>query len=181
MKKHNPVLKPKFIFNLLVIVLMFLLVGCVDEKKQKAVNISVVMDYFEAIDNRDASAMPELFAVDATQDFVGKDPLIGVEVIEANLALVLSQLQSIETEFLNLIAEKDTVLAHVKHVAVFSAGGVFKNRMGIIPPVMIFKEPTTVTWQALATFQLKGGMIVNEVIVRDELTMVKQMGTPTIN
>ncbi len=207
MKKHNIVSK-RFVLNLLVMTLIFSMVVCSNvysansahtakklefkarlksfnlyraKKAKTDANIDIVLAYFDAIDNRDASTMPELFAVDATQDFVGKDPIIGVEAIEANLALVLSQLESIETEVLNIVAEDNTVGIHVKHVAVFPPGGAFKNRDSVVPTLMVFEEATTIIWQAMATFEIESGKIIEEIIVRDELSMLMQMGPLTID
>ncbi len=183
MEKINVAVNFHSVLMLLAIVLPFIIAGCLAGQDKmmggadKAGNIAIVKKYFKAIDNRDASAMPDLFAVDAEQNFVGNDPIVGIKAIETKLELVLAQVESMKTEFVNFIAEGNTVFAHVKHVAVFKAGGAFKNRPGIIPPVIVLAEPTNVSWQAMATFQLKDGLIVEELIVRDELAILQQLGT----
>ncbi|MBU0991026.1 MAG: nuclear transport factor 2 family protein [Proteobacteria bacterium] len=184
MEKINYAISSYSLIMLLVIALPFVITGCFGENKivcaNKDDNITVVKKYFRAIDNRDTNAMNDLFAIDAIQDFVGNDPIIGVKAIVTKLELVLSQLTSIKTEFVNFIANGDTVFAHVKHVAVFKAGGAFLNRTGINPPLMVLKEPVKVSWQVMATFQLKDGRIVEEIIVRDELAILQQIGTLTL-
>ncbi|MBU4011133.1 MAG: nuclear transport factor 2 family protein, partial [Proteobacteria bacterium] len=161
----------------------FMITGCFDNKitdGNKEGNIAAVKKYFNAIDNKAASAMSVLFAADARQDFVGNDPIIGVKSIETKLELALSQFESMKTEFINFAADGNSVFAHVKHTAVFKAGGAVKNRPGITPPVVIFTEPVTVSWQAMASFRFEDGLIVEEIIVRDELAILQQIGTLTV-
>ncbi len=184
MEKINYVINSYPVLMLLAIAISFIITGCFGGHKivgaNKNGNIVIVKKYFRAIDNRDASAMSDLFDRDARQNFVGNDPIVGVKAIETKLELVLSQIESMKTEFVNFIAEGNTVFAHVKHVAVFKTGGAFKNRTGIHPPVIVLAEPTNVSWQAMVTFQLKDGLIVEELIVRDELAILQQLGTITL-
>lgn len=169
---------------LLAVLVPFIIAGCFGGQKiageSNDGNVAVVKKYFKAIDNRDAGAMPGLFAVDAKQGFVGNAPIIGIKAIEIKLELILSQIESMKTEFINFTSEGDTVVAHVKHDAVFKAGGAFKNRAGIHPPLIVLTESTNVSWQAIASFRLKDGLIVEEQIVRDELAILQQLGTITV-
>ena len=184
MEKSNYVVRSISAWMILAIIFLLITTGCYGENKMidnnKESNIAIVKNYFRAIDNRDAGAMSDLFTVDAKQDFVGNDPIVGVKAIGETLELVLSQLESMKTEFINFVADGDTVSAHVKHVAVFKAGGAFKNRTGITPTVMILSDPMNVSWQAMATFRIEDDKIVEEIIIRDELAILQQLGVITL-
>ena len=172
----------QFVFLIIILPLMIAVcsVDTVAAANNNDANIAVVKNYFQNIDNRDARAMSDIFALHARQDFVGHEPIVGVKAIETKLELIFSQLESMETEFIHIFAAKDTVLAHVRHVAVFKAGGALKNRIGISPPVIVLPDSVKVSWQAMAIFQLEGGLIVEETIIRDELAMLQNIGTITL-
>ena len=184
MEKINYAMSSYSLLIAFVLVLPFLITACFDDNKivdnNKESNIAIVKKYFQAIDNRDTNAMSDVFAIGAKQDFVGNDPIIGIKEIDAKLELVLSQLASMKTEFINFVADGSTVFAHVKHNAVFKEGGAFKNRTGITPPVMVLAEPVKVSWQAMASFKIEDGRIVEEIIIRDELAILQQLGTLTL-
>ena len=180
MKEHYSASRQFFVPLLLLVVLIFMLAGCGSDDKED--HIAVVKEYFQAVDKRNVSAIPVLFTEDATQEFVGNSGVIvGAEAIAKQLELALSQLDSMKTDFIAFVEENNTVFAHVKHTAVFKAGGAFKNREGITPPVVVFEESKTVAWQAMAIFKLDHGMIVDEKIVRDDVSIAIQMGPPVLN
>ena len=143
-------------------------------------NIDHVMAYFNAIDNEDADAIASLFSDDAVQEFVGNDPIVGSDAIAQQLNLAFAQMDTMQTQVLDVIAGEDMVAVHVRHVATFAAGGAIKSRVGIFPPIIIFKEPTPITWQAMVTFKCADGKIIKEIIVRDDLSILMQVGTVSI-
>ena len=167
----------QFFSIILILVIVFGLRSASANNRDKSTDIDAVLAYFSAIDTSDSAKIPELFAADATQEFMGNDPIVGVDAIKSQFELSLAQLQSMKTDVIDMVAENGVVGIHVKHTAVFKAGGAFKNRAGIVPPMVIFQEPVDVVWQAMALFRLKDGMITEEIIIRDELSILTQVGT----
>lgn len=146
-------LKLKFITSQLVVCLHFVilaaaLAGCAGNADNLTVdqqNIIVVRAYFTALDNNDSAAIQKLFDANATQEFVGSDPLVGVDAILHLFQLQGAQLKSMKTTFLTSVADGDTVAVQVRHDAVFKAGGAVKTRTGVTPPVVIFAADTPIT------------------------------------
>lgn len=179
MKKLN------FLMNQLFVNLCFIITACVvagcsstaNEPTQNDINIAVVHGYFTALDNNDPTAIQNLFASDASQEFVGNAPLVGVAAILQQFQASEAQLQSMKTTYLTTVAEGDAVVVQVQHDAVFKSGGAIKTRNGVTPGLVIFSQATPMTWRALAMFKVQNGQIVEEIIIRDELSMMMQMGS----
>jgi ketosteroid isomerase-like protein len=170
----------QLIVNLHLIILACVFAGCAgnaDELTTEQLNTAVVHGYFTALDSNDAAAIPNLFAADARQEFVGNAPLVGVAAILQQFQISEAQLQSMKTEYLTTVADGDTVVVQVRHDAVFKSGGAIKTRNGVTPGLVIFSQVTPITWRALAVFKLLNGKIVEEIIIRDELSMMMQMGS----
>lgn len=173
----------QLIVNLHLMILVCVVVGCAgnaDNLTIEQINVAVVHNYFTALDNNDDTAIPNLFASDATQEFVGTDPLVGVNAILHLFQLQGAQLKSMKTTYLTTVAAGDSVVVQVRHEAVFKSGGAVRTRTGVTPPVVIFAADTPITWRALAVFKLKDGKIVEETIIRDELAIMMQIGAVTL-
>ena len=151
--------------------------GSAAEPSQRDMNVSVVQKYFIALDKNDPAAIQNLFAADASQEFIGNAPLVGVAAILLQFQASEAQLQSMQTTCLTTVAEGDTVVVQVRHNAVFKSGGAIRTRIGVTPGLVIFSKATPITWRALAVFRIQNGKIVEEIIIRDELSMMMQMGT----
>ncbi len=170
----------QLIVNLHLIILACVFVGCAgnaDALTTEQLNIAVVRGYFTALDNKDAAAIQNLFAADARQEFVGNPPIVGLAAISQQFQISEAQLQSMKTTYLTTVAKGDTVVVQVRHDAVFKSAGAIRTRNGITPSLVIFPQETPITWRALAVFKVQNGKIVEEIIIRDELSMMMQMGS----
>lgn len=146
-------------------------------------NIDIVLRYFSAIDNRDSSVLPDIFAETATQEFLGLPTISGISDIVEKFNLQVSQLDSMTSEILDVVSGENTVVIQVRHTAVIKSGGVFLTRSGIQPSNIVgpFSTPTTIEWRALALFKLENGKVISEVIIRDDLGVLMQTRTVTFS
>ena len=144
-------------------------------KAQEARNKAVVERYFrDVLDGGRIELMPELFARDVVLHRPGFD-VNGIDAAMQRLRAVLREFSAFSSELSGLMAEGDLVAARVSHRTRVRPHA-FRSRAGETP----LAREQALDWTAIAQFRLKDGKIAEEWVMRDELGMLLQMGTITI-
>lgn len=144
-------------------------------KAQEARNKAVVERYFrEVLDGGRIELMPELFARDVVLHRPGFD-VNGIDAVMQRLRAVLREFSSFSSELSGLMAEGDLVSARVSHRTRVRPHA-FRSRAG---ETQLAREQA-LDWTAIAQFRLKDGKIAEEWVMRDELGMLLQMGSVTV-
>lgn len=142
---------------------------------EEARNKRIVERYFhEVLDGKRIELMPELVAPDAVMHRPGFD-LKGLDAAVAYLRGRLPDYAAFSTELSGLIAEGDLVAVRIFHRARMRPH-TLRSRAGELR----LAEEREVNWPAIVQFRLKGGKIVEEWVMRDELGMLAQLGKITI-
>ena len=140
-------------------------------RSPEARNKAVVERYFrEVLDPRKIDTLPELMAPDVVLHRPGF-AVMGVDSAMDRLRSMLRNFVAFHSEVNGLIAEDDLVSVRVTHITRVRPH-MFRSRAG---ELWIDKEQD-LTWTAIAQFRLRGGMIVEEWVMRDELGMLAQLG-----
>lgn len=132
----------------------------------------LVRRYFsEVVDERNAAAVPKLFAPDCR--IVRADrtrPLIGVEALQRFVQLSIRAVPEISTHIEAVVDDRAGNLALVvTHKARF--GPVVITPLGIATPYR-----RTAEWRAMALFRIRDGRIVEEQVIRDEIAILRDLG-----
>jgi hypothetical protein len=129
-------------------------------------NKAAVKRYFaEALDDGRPEVLDEIMVPDCIAHFPGGDG-------PANRgAAARSSASSFVTTLHHLMAEDDTVVAHLTHVVTYNPGVVNDTRIGSVDV-----SNKTITWDAIAIFRFEGGLIAEEWVSRDELGQLLQAG-----
>ena len=144
-------------------------------KAQEARNKAVVERYFrEVLDGGRIERMPELFARDVVLHRPGFN-VSGIDAAMQRLRAVLKEFSSFSSGLSGLMAEGDLVAARISHRTRVCPHS-FRSRAG---ETQIAREQA-LDWTAIAQFRLKDGKIAEEWVMRDELGMLLQMGTVTV-
>jgi predicted SnoaL-like aldol condensation-catalyzing enzyme len=144
-------------------------------KAQESRNKAVVERYFrEVLDGGRVELLPELFTRDVVLHRPGFD-VNGIDAAMQRLRAVLREFSAFSSELSGLMAEGDLVAARVSHRTRVRPHA-FRSRAG---ETLIAREQA-LDWTALAQFRLKDGRIAEEWVMRDELGMLLQMGSVTV-
>jgi ketosteroid isomerase-like protein len=133
-------------------------------------NVRVVERYFtEVIDGRDLSVLAELFDPSCLIHRADlPEPLVGFDHLRAFLAATHQAIERTATEFLHVVAGETGVAVHLRHDVKF--------REWVVTPVgLVHADGREVSWLAIAMFELRDGRITEERVVRDELSILKQL------
>ena len=140
-------------------------------KAQEARNKAVVERYFhEVLDQKKLDLLPDLMAPDVVLHRPGFD-VTGLPAAVHRLRGVFQDYMTFATELSGLMAEGNMVSARVLH-RVKVRPHTFRSRAG---DVNISTE-RDLQWTAIVQFRLKDGKIAEEWVMRDELSMLIQMG-----
>lgn len=146
-----------------------------ESKAQEARNKTVVQRYFhEVLDQKKFDLMPDLLAPDVVVHRPGFDST-GRDVVTRNLRARLQDYAAFSSEVSGLMAEGDMVSARIFHRTKIRPL-TFRSRAG---EVRVTKDQE-LNWTAIVQFRLKGGKIVEEWVMRDELGMLVQMGAMVV-
>jgi predicted SnoaL-like aldol condensation-catalyzing enzyme len=144
-------------------------------KAQESRNKAVVERYFrDVLDGGRIELMPELFTRDVVLHRPGFD-VNGIDAAMQRLRAVLREFSTFSSELSGLMAEGDLVAARVSHRTRVRPHA-FRSRAG---ETLLAREQA-LDWTAIAQFRLKDGKIAEEWVMRDELGMLLQMGTVTV-
>ena len=133
-------------------------------------NKALVRRYMEEVIDGRADVLAEIFSPDCVIHRLElPEPIQGLEQMQMFLEMARYALQQTRTTIHSLIAEGDTVAAHLSHRVVF-AGSIFtpfgaKDVAG-----------QSVEWSAMAFFRIANGRIAEEWVNRDELGIFAQLG-----
>jgi predicted SnoaL-like aldol condensation-catalyzing enzyme len=144
-------------------------------RAQEARNKSVVERYFrEVLDEGKIERMPELLARDVVLHRPGLD-VIGLDAAMQRLRAVLKDFSAFSTELSGIMAEGDLVSVRVSH-RTRARPHAFRSRAG---DVSLAREQV-LDWTAIVQFRFRDGKIAEEWVMRDELGMLLQMGSVTV-
>lgn len=135
-----------------------------------AENEAVVARYFrEVIDRQNLDVLPELFDEECSIYRADLDePLLGRERLQQFLKLSHQAIQRAQTTFLRVFSDETSVAAHLRHVVTF--------REWVLTPIgLCHANGREVTWTAIAMFVLRDGRVIEERVVRDEVSIIKQL------
>ena len=133
-------------------------------------NEKLVRGYFERIVDGRSADLRQFFAEDCViRRAELPAPINGVEQLEAFLGGARFSIERTDTTIHQLLADGDTVLAHLEHTASFRAP--IRTPWGL-------KDVSgkQVTWSAFARFRCERGKIAEEWVIRDEVAIFKQLG-----
>jgi len=133
-------------------------------------NVRLVERYFyEVIDGHDLSVLPELFDPKCLIHRADlPEPIVGYEHLDGFLRLTHQAIERTATTFLHVIGSKTGVAVHLRHDVKF--------REWVLTPIgPCHAKGREVSWLAIAMFELRDGLIVEERVVRDELSILKQL------
>lgn len=146
-----------------------------ESKAQEVRNKTVVQRYFhEVLDQKKFDLMPDLLAPDVVVHRPGFDST-GRDAVTRNLRARLQDYAAFSSEVSGLMAEGDMVSARIFHRTKIRPL-TFRSRAG---EVRVTKDQE-LNWTAIVQFRLKGGKIVEEWVMRDELGMLVQMGAMVV-
>jgi hypothetical protein len=133
---------------------------------------SIVGRYFaEVVDGRSESSIDELFAIDCR--IIRADrrtPIVGREALHRFVRLSISAVPEIHTTVLSVITNgAGDVAALVRHEVRF--GPLLLTPLG---PCL--SAGRSATWEAIALFRIVDGLIAEERVIRDEITILRQLG-----
>ncbi len=146
--------------------------------------IEAVQSYFsQALDAKQPGVIFSIFSDNAQQHFNGYMDVIGVVQIYVSTVQANAAFSSFHTEIHDITANDNKVIAHITHTAVcidstapgFPQLFYLPSRVG---PILLHGQ--TIQWEAMARFKFnKDIKIVEEWIVRDELSILLDSGTVT--
>lgn len=132
-------------------------------------NLDTVKAYFEhCVDGKQIDRMDEYFSRDVVVHRPDVDqPIVGLEKFkEAVRVNVIDRYERIQTVFNVEVVAGDVVVVHLKHEA---SGANTWHGFDVYGK--------NVTWTALTYFLFdENGMIIEEIVERNELSMAKQLG-----
>ena len=132
-------------------------------------NLETVKKYFSiCVDGKDINRVSEFFADDVIVHRPDvSEPIVGLEKFKRALRdNVTDRYRSIRTTFSREVATDDVVVVALKHEAKGSNSWHGFN-----------VEGKDVSWTALTYFRFNSaGMVVEEIVERNELYMAKQLG-----
>jgi ketosteroid isomerase-like protein len=133
-------------------------------------NKAVVRRYFEVLDAGNTGAVDALFSKDCRIYRPEQpEPLVGTDLVRL-IVLGAHQLYSeFKTTIHDMIQEGECVAVRLTHNAVYR--DKWTTRIGTFDCV---GKPTK--WDAMAMFVLRGGKIIEEHVMRDELGMLLSVG-----
>ena len=133
-------------------------------------NKTVVRRYFEEVIDGRADVLDELFTPDCVIHRLElPEPLQGLDQMKMFLEMSRYSLQQTRTTLHRLVADGDTVAAHLSHRVVFA--GMISTPFGARDVA-----GQSVEWSAMAFFRLREGRIAEEWVNRDELGIFAQLG-----
>ncbi len=134
-------------------------------------NKAVVRRYFEeALDKRNLAVLNEIVTPDCIiHRPEAAEPIRGLEAFKQALERIIGTYSEFTTTIHDLIAEEDRVACRLTHRAVNR--GEWTSRLG-----RHAVAGKTVTWPAIAIFQIRDGKIAEEWVNRDELGMLIELG-----
>jgi ketosteroid isomerase-like protein len=132
-------------------------------------NIQTVKDYFRfCVDGKDVERVGEFFAADVVIHRPDvPEPILGIELFKVALkAAVTDRYETIETTFSKEVVTDDVVVVALTHRATGSNTWHGFDVAG-----------KDVTWTALTYFRFNAeGLVVEEIVERNELHMARQLG-----
>lgn len=141
-----------------------------------AANKALVERYFnEVLDQKRIDLMPELLCEDVVLHRPGFD-VMGVEAAMVRLRNTLADFVAFSSEVSGLIAEGDRVCVRIQHRTRVRPH-TFRCRAGEV--VVAAEQP--LEWTAIVQFRIADGRIAEEWVMRDELAMLLQLGSISIN
>jgi predicted SnoaL-like aldol condensation-catalyzing enzyme len=141
----------------------------------EARNKSVIERYFrEVLDRQNIELMPQLMAPDVVLHRPAYD-VHGLEAAMLRWRAISKDFSAFTTELSGMIAEGDMVTVRVFHRTRMRPH-TFRSR-GV---AVTLREEQEVTWGAIVQHRLRDGKIAEEWVMRDELGMLLQMGTVTV-
>ena len=133
-------------------------------------NKVIVRRYFEEeLDQRNLDILDEIVATDCIiHRPEASEPIRGLEAFKHALERILQTYSRFSTTIHDLIAEEDRVACRLNHRAVNR--GEWTSRLG-----RHAVAGKTVSWPAIAIFQIRDGKIAEEWVNRDELGMLIEL------
>ena len=132
-------------------------------------NLKVVKDYFKyCVDGKDISRVKEFFAENVIIHRTDCDePVTGIDIFKQKLReCVTERYESLHTTFQKEIESGDEVVVALTHVAKGSNTWKGYDVTG-----------KDLSWTSLTYFKFNSdGLIIEEIVERDELSMAQQLG-----
>lgn len=141
-------------------------------KKIRERNEQLIRRYFkEIIDGRSISSLEEIFHPECRIIRADRTkPLIGLNALRRFVRLSISAVPSVKTTLNSVICnDRNEVAVHVSHTARF-------GHLLMTPVGFCRAKDKSATWQAMALFKIKDDKIIEEMVIRDELSILKQIG-----
>jgi predicted ester cyclase len=133
-------------------------------------NKAVVKRYIEALDAGNAELVEALFSKDCRIYRPEQpEPLVGVELVHLIVLGAHRLYSEFKTTIHDMIQEEERVAIRLTHNAVYR--NKWTTRIGTFDCA---GKPTK--WDAMAIFVLRGGKIIEEYVMRDELGMLLSVG-----
>lgn len=141
-----------------------------------AANKALVQRYFrEVLDMKRIDLMPELMHADVVLHRPGFD-VVGLEAAMARLRATLLDFVAFSSDVTGIVAEGDMVCVRIRHTTRVKPH-TFRSRAGELP----IGEEQALEWDAIVQFRMRDGLIAEEWVNRDELGMLLQLGTVSLN
>ncbi|QRO01008.1 ester cyclase [Archangium violaceum] len=133
-------------------------------------NKAVVRRYFEEVIDGRANVLEELFTPDCVIHRLElPEPISGLEQMQMFLEMSRYSIQQTRTTLHRLVADGDTVAAHLTHRVVFA--GMISTPFGARDVA-----GQSVEWSAMTFFRMVDGKIAEEWVNRDEMGILAQVG-----
>ena len=130
----------------------------------------VVRRYFDVLDAGEAERIPEVFAEDCRVVRAElPEPLSGVGAMKVVVAMAHKIFEAFETTLLDVVEDGEQVAVRVRHQARYR--GEWRTRIGVFDVA-----GKSTSWEAMALFRVRDGLIVEERVFRDELGMLLDVG-----
>ena len=143
-----------------------------DQAQIREQNEQLVRRYFqEVVDGRSDSTLAAIFHVNCRIVRADRKTAIeGLPALRRFVRMSIKAVPGIHTTIHSVICDDlGQVATHVQHTVRF-------GRFVITPVGLCFAKNRTATWEAMAFFRICDDKIIEEHVIRDEVTILRQLG-----